>query len=113
MEKVWDLKNPDVIEINGKRYQVLVNTTCYSPRDKPETKYYIELTVPNGKRISPGYEIRYALKSYNWNPWGKLKFFLDKKFGKPEEVKWRFFALNSKTKRFREVKVKSFKFPSA
>ncbi|MDE1848513.1 MAG: hypothetical protein KGH55_00570 [Nanoarchaeota archaeon] len=102
MRQVWELKNPDIIEINGKKFQVLeIQDGFYDIKNK-EMDYCIELTIPYGKRLRAGYQIRYTAK------FGILARILETIFKK--QTPWKFFALDRKTKRFKEQKVKSFKF---
>ncbi|MDI6721557.1 MAG: hypothetical protein QMD85_04145 [Candidatus Aenigmarchaeota archaeon] len=74
MKSVNKLRNPDIIEINGERFQVINNTSLLYHKNRKELEMVIELVKTSDKNISPDYRITYFIKS------SEMKFFsYDKK----------------------------------
>jgi hypothetical protein len=89
MKSITKLKNPDIIEINNEKFQVIENTSLWYDFDKKEMEYSVGLVKLGSKKITPGYWIKYI----------------------DERPKiWKFFVVDKKTKKFKEQKVKSFMF---
>ena len=89
MKSIKELKNPDVIKINGERFQVINNTSLWYHLDKEELEMVVELVKVGEIQITPSYRLTYI-------------------YERPDERK--FFAFDKTSKEFKEQKLKSVKF---
>ncbi|MEN9625883.1 MAG: hypothetical protein RL557_211 [archaeon] len=89
MKSITELKNPDIIEVNGEKYQVLdIEDGLYNEK-KDDIEWIVNLVKVGEKSISPNYSLTFMGKE-------------------PKKIK--FFINNPKTKEEKEEKVKSLKF---
>ena len=84
MKKLIDLKNPDIIEINGDKFQVLVNTTSWYNFDTGEMEMVIELIKVGEKNLLYTHMLFY----FEENDLKRRRFFeiLHKKRNLPKEL---------------------------
>ena len=87
MKTIKELKNPDVITVNGKKFQVIENITSWYYVDKDELEMAVELVEFGTKSITPNHRLTYFEKNLE-----KIKFFALEKKG------------------FEEVKIDSYEF---
>lgn len=73
MKTAANLKNPDVVEINGEKYQVLEgvrpNSLLYH-KDKDDMEWGVDLVKLGSKSITAAYQLRYFSKQPD-----EVKFF--------------------------------------
>ena len=89
MKPIKELKNPDIVEINGEKFQVINNTSLWYHTDKEELEMVVELVKVGEKLMTPNYRLTYI-------------------YERPDERK--FFAFDKTSKEFREQKLDSVKF---
>ena len=89
MKSIKELKNPDIIEINGEKFQVINNTSLWYHTDKNELEMVVELVKIREKQMTSNYRLTYI-------------------YERPDERK--FFAFDKISKEFKEQKLKSVKF---
>ncbi|MBI4438578.1 hypothetical protein HY640_01455 [Candidatus Woesearchaeota archaeon] len=78
---IRELQNPDVIEVNGEKFQVIDNISLWYHPDKKELEMAIELAKVGDRQLSPKYRLAYV-------------------YERPEKM--RFFVLDTASKVFRE-----------
>jgi len=89
MKSVQELRNPDIIEINGEKFQVLDIIDGLYDSKKDDVEWIVRLVKVGEKTITPCY-------------------FLSFMGEEPEKIK--FTIYNPKTKEEKEQKIKSIKF---
>lgn len=62
MESIEKLKNADVIEINGEKFQVIMNTSLRYNEDKDELEYMIKLVKHGGGKLTADFMLTYFSK---------------------------------------------------
>ena len=70
MRTIIELKNPDTIEINNQRFQVIHNTSTHYDTKRKELEMVIELVKQGEKHLTPKYRLVYIHE----RP-GNMKFF--------------------------------------
>lgn len=89
MKTMRQLKNPDIIEVNGEKFQVVDNTSEWYHTDTNELEMGVGLVKVGGKSLTLTHSLNYI-------------------YEKPKEKKlWKFFAYNKDKKEMEEVKIKS------
>lgn len=92
MKSIKKLKNPDVITLNGEKFQVIENTSVWYHTDRDELEMRIRLFKVGEKNMTPTHSLHYI-------------------YEKPEEENlWKFFAYNRDTKEIEEVNLDSHDF---
>ncbi|HLF53911.1 MAG TPA: hypothetical protein VI544_01915 [Candidatus Nanoarchaeia archaeon] len=86
MRSIKELKNPDIIKINGYKFQVIKNTSLLYHTDKDKLGMVVELVKVGDKVTTPTDRLTY----FNENP---------------KEIK--FFHFDNRIKKFKEVKLDS------
>ncbi len=89
MKSVTELKNPDIIEINGGKYQVLEGTMPHSlwyHEDRDDVEWGVDLVKVGGRAITATHQLRYLSKKA-----AEIRFY---ELGKPDK----------------EITIKSIKF---
>ncbi len=86
MKSIIELKNPDIIEINNEKYQVLKHTTHWYHTDKHALEMIIELVKLGSKSISATHCLCYFRE-------------------KPQEIS--FFICANKKKESKEIPISS------
>ncbi|MFC2142951.1 hypothetical protein ACFLQN_00970 [Candidatus Aenigmatarchaeota archaeon] len=71
MKSIKELKNPDIVEINGDKFQVINNTSLWYHTDKKELEMVVELVKVGEKSLSPKYRLTYIYERPD-----EVKFFL-------------------------------------
>ncbi|MFH1918197.1 MAG: hypothetical protein ABIJ14_03810 [Nanoarchaeota archaeon] len=89
MKSIKELKNPDIIEISGEEYQVIVNTSHWYHTDKKELEMSIELIKVKEKQMTPNYMLTYI-------------------YERSDERK--FFVFDKELNEWKEIELKSVKF---
>lgn len=75
MKPIRELKNPDIINVNGEKYQVINNTSLFYHADKHELEMVVELVKVGEKKTTPAYRLTYIDERSN-----SMHFFIfDKK----------------------------------
>ena len=59
MKSIKELKNPDVIELNGEKFQVINNTSLWYHTDRNELEMVVELVKVGEKQMTPNYRLNY------------------------------------------------------
>ncbi len=59
MISIKELKNPDIIEINGVKFQVIENTSLWYHTERKELEMVIELVRVGENRMTPSYRLTY------------------------------------------------------
>ena len=59
MKSIKELKNPDVIEINGEKFQVVNNTGSWYHRETGKLEMVLELVKAGEEKLTPAYQLRY------------------------------------------------------
>lgn len=77
MKSIKELKNPDFIEINGEKFQVINNTSLKYHTDKDELEMVVELVKVGENQINPDYRLTYIYEQPD-----KKKFFVFDKISK-------------------------------
>ena len=88
-KSIKDLKHPDIISIDGNKYQVVRNTSLLYHTDRSELEMMVELIKVGDKKITPDYRLTYIYE---------------------RSAKVKFFAFDPVTKEFKEQKVKKIEF---
>lgn len=88
MKSIKELKNPDIIEINGEKFQVINNTSFWYHQDKDELEMVVELVKVGENQINPDYRLIYI-------------------YERPDEKK--FFVFNKISKSWKEIKIEEVK----
>lgn len=70
MKAMNSLKNPDVVTINGEKFQVIENTSLFYNKENSELEMVVELVKIGENHITPNYRLVYIHE----NP-EKVKFF--------------------------------------
>ncbi|PIN81879.1 hypothetical protein COV11_00805 [Candidatus Woesearchaeota archaeon CG10_big_fil_rev_8_21_14_0_10_30_7] len=92
MKSIKELKNPDIIKVNGEKFQVIENTSIWYHTDKDEIEMVVELVKVGEKIITPTHRLHYV-------------------YEKPDDVKkWKFFSYNKDKKDMEEIKLDSYEF---
>ena len=92
MKSVKELKNPDIVTINGEKFQVIENTSVWYHTDKEVLEMGVGLVNVGEKSMTPTHSLHYI-------------------YEKPDDVKlWKFFAYNKDTKEMEEVNLDSHDF---
>lgn len=91
MISIKELKNPDIIEVNGEKFQVINNTSLWYHIDKQELEMVVELVKVGQEQMTPNFRLTYI-------------------YERPEDMK--FFVFNKTSKEFKEQTLKSVKFKS-
>jgi len=92
MKPIEELKNPDIVTINGEKFQVIENTSVWYHTDRDELEMEVGLVKVGEKSITPTHRLHYI-------------------YEKPDDVKsWRFLAYNKDTKKMEEVNLNYYKF---
>jgi hypothetical protein len=86
--KIKELKNPDIIQINGTKFQVVRNTSLYFNAAKQELEMAVELTKMGDKVMTPDFRLTYT-------------------YERPDAVK--FFEFNKKSNHWKEIPVSDFR----
>jgi hypothetical protein len=89
MKSIKELKNPDVVEINGEKFQVSTISDDLYDEKTEDIEWIVEMTKVGEKTITPSYFLSFMGKEPN-----KLKF----------------SVYDPKTKGEKEQKIKSIKF---
>jgi len=89
MKSIKELKHPDIVKVNGKKFQVIYNTSLWYDSEKRELEMAVELIKIGEKGLTPTYRLTYV---YEY----------------PKEIK--FFSYDKKTEEFKEQKLNSIKF---
>lgn len=89
MKSIRDLKNPDIVEINREKYQVINNTSLWYDNDKKQLEMTVELVKVGTREITPKYRLIYI-------------------YEKPEEIK--FFVFSDKIDTWAEVHINELNF---
>ncbi|MBI2583190.1 MAG: hypothetical protein HYW25_00855 [Candidatus Aenigmarchaeota archaeon] len=89
MKSIKELKNPDIIEINGQKFQVVENTSVHYDTKKKELVMALYLVREGERKITPKY---------------RLEYFHDR----PDEI--RFFIFDENSKNWKEEKIESVNF---
>ncbi len=89
MKSIKELKNPDIVEINGEKFQVINNTSLWYHTDEKELEMVVELVKVGEKRITPNYRLTYI-------------------YERPNEMK--FFTLDNDSKKWKKQEIKSITF---
>ena len=76
MKSIKELKNPDIVTINGDKYQVINNTSLWHHGDRDETEMVIELVKTGEGVTTPNYRLTYILEKPS-----AMKFFVYEKDG--------------------------------
>ncbi|MBW2970506.1 hypothetical protein KY319_05270 [Candidatus Woesearchaeota archaeon] len=87
MKSIKELKNPDFIEINGEKFQVINNTSLLYHTDKNELEMVVELIKVGEKQMTPNYRLTYI-------------------YERPDERKFFVFDAN----RWKEMEIKSIAY---
>ncbi len=73
MKSIKELKNPDIIQVNGEKYQVTNQSPNWYHVDKKELEVGIGLVKIGEKVLAPNYSLSYMnnkpneLKFYKWD----------------------------------------------
>lgn len=59
MISIKSLKNPDVIEINGEKFQVINNTSSWYHKETGKLEMALELVKAGEEKLTPTYQLRY------------------------------------------------------
>jgi len=89
MKSIKELKNPDIIEINGEKFQVINNTSLWYHTGTEELEMVVELVKVGEKQMTPNYRLTYI-------------------YERPAD--WKFFAFDKNSQEFKEQKLNSVKF---
>jgi len=89
MKSIKELKNPDIVEINGEKFQVINNTSLWYHTDKKELEMVIELIKVGERQIAPNYRLTYI-------------------YERPDKMK--FFTFDKISKEWKEQEIKSITF---
>ncbi len=89
MKSIRELRNPDMVEINGEKFQVLDIEDGLYDEKKDDVEWVVNLVKVGEETISPNYFLTFMGK---------------------EPKKIRFIIHNPKTKEEKEQKIKSIKF---
>lgn len=71
---IKDLRNPDIIEVNGEKFQVIENTSLFYDTKKKHLEMMVGLVKKGGKNLQPTHRLVYI----NENPKDVRFFFFDK-----------------------------------
>lgn len=82
MKSIKELRNPDIIEINGEKYQVVEHSDGLYNSKKDDLGMIIGLVKVGEKTLSPRYYLEYLSK----NP-KKVRFFIQDKEQKIKSIK--------------------------
>lgn len=88
MRSIKELKNPDVIIINGGKFQVIQNTSLWYHKDKG-LEMVVELVKVGESHMTPDYRLTYFYEN-------------------PDEKK--FFVFDKASKEFKEQRLRSVDF---
>jgi len=89
MKSIKELKNPDIITINGEKFQVINNTSIWYHTGKEELEMVVELVKVGEKQTTPNYRLTYISE-------------------RPSERK--FFVFDKNSQEFKEQKLNSVGF---
>ena len=81
-----NLKNPDIIEVNGDKFQILEHNSSFLDTKKDDVEFEILLIKVGATAISPTHIIKY---------WSK------------HHVNLTFWAYNTNKRKYEEIKIKS------
>jgi len=92
MKSIKELKNPDIVTINGEKFQVIENTSVWHHTDKNELEMGVRLVKVGEKSMTPTHRLHYI-------------------YEKPDEVKlWKLFTYNKDSKEMKEINLDSHNF---
>lgn len=92
MKSIKELKNPEVITINGEKFQVIDNSSVWYHTDRNELEMGVGLVKVGEKSMTPTHSLSYI-------------------YEKPDEVRlWKFFVYNKDKKEMEEVNLDSHNF---
>ena len=92
MKSIKELKNPNIITINGEKFQVIENMSVWYHTNKDELEMGVGLVKVGEKSMTPTHSLHYI-------------------YEKPDDVKlWKFFAYNKDTKEMEEANLDSHNF---
>jgi hypothetical protein len=92
MKSIKELKNPEVITINGEEFQVIENTSTWYHTDKEELEMGVALVKVGIESMGPTHSLHYI-------------------YEKSDDIKlWKFFAYNKDTKEMEEINLDSHNF---
>lgn len=86
MKSIKELKNPDIVEINGEKFQVVNNTSLWYHKDKEELEMVVELIKVGEEQMTPNYRLTYIYEKSD-----ERKFFVFDK----EKDDWKEIELKS------------------
>ena len=89
MKSIKGLKNPDFVEINGEKFQVIKNTSLWYHAGREELEMVVELIKAGEKQMSPSYRLTYI-------------------YERPDVR--RFFIFDKASEEFKEQRIISVKF---
>lgn len=92
MKSIKELKNPDIVKINGEKFQVIENTSAWYYADKDELEMGVRLVKVGEKSMAPTHSLHYLYEN-------------------PDDAKlWKFFVYNKDIKEMEEINLDSHKF---
>jgi hypothetical protein len=86
--KIKELKNPDMIQINGAKFQVAANKSLFFNTAKQELEMAVELVKVGDKVTTPDFRLTYT-------------------YERPDVVK--FFEFNKKSNHWKEIPISDFR----